>query len=259
MLSLSEELKRERELRGIDLKQIAEETKISIRFLEALESGQIAEIPGEFYRRSYLRAYARYLGLDENRAVNTYAYGWSNNSEAPFQEEVGNNHPYLYGFPWVVSGGVILASIMLIWAAGKWSSDNSSTIATSEFLNPNSSDSAKNSAVSTPFPAQTFQSERREGDAFLKLDLFIEETCWLQIRVDGDVITEGLKLQGFAQTIVAHEEIRLWLGNAGGLSYRINDQPGKSLGNRGQVKKDIQISRENFLDFVNSGDIQSEN
>ena len=74
MASLSERLKRERELRGISLKQISEETRIGVRFLEALEEGRLEVIPGEFYRRSYLRSYARYLGLDEDRAVNAYDY-----------------------------------------------------------------------------------------------------------------------------------------------------------------------------------------
>ena len=74
MASLSEKLRRERELRGISLKQISDDTRIRVRFLEALEEGRLERIPGEFYRRSYLRAYARYLELDEDRAVNTYIF-----------------------------------------------------------------------------------------------------------------------------------------------------------------------------------------
>ena len=74
MASLSEKLRRERELRGISLRQISDDTRIGVRFLEALEQDRLELIPGEFYRRSYLRAYARYLGLDEDRAVNAYTY-----------------------------------------------------------------------------------------------------------------------------------------------------------------------------------------
>ena len=74
MTSLRHQLKRERELRGISLRSIADETKITVRFLQAIEDGRMDLIPGEFYRRSYLRAYARYLGLDETRAMNDYRY-----------------------------------------------------------------------------------------------------------------------------------------------------------------------------------------
>ena len=74
MASLSEKLKRERELRGISLKQISDDTRIGVRFLDALERDRLELIPGEFYRRSYLRAYVRYLGLDEDRAVNAYIF-----------------------------------------------------------------------------------------------------------------------------------------------------------------------------------------
>src|SRR3989304_9775753 len=74
MASVSEGMKPERELRGISLKQISEETRIGVRFLQALEDDRLEVIPGEFYRRSYLRAYARYLGLDEDRALNVYDF-----------------------------------------------------------------------------------------------------------------------------------------------------------------------------------------
>ena len=51
MASLSEKLRRERELRGISLKQISDDTKIGVRFLQALEEDKLELIPGEFYRR----------------------------------------------------------------------------------------------------------------------------------------------------------------------------------------------------------------
>jgi transcriptional regulator with XRE-family HTH domain len=96
MASLSERLKRERELRGISLKQISEETRIGVRFLQALEDDRLDIIPGEFYRRSYLRAYARYLGLDEDLALNVYDFSRKDN---PSEGEAEARSGDAVGFP----------------------------------------------------------------------------------------------------------------------------------------------------------------
>ncbi|NOR13733.1 MAG: helix-turn-helix domain-containing protein, partial [Candidatus Aminicenantes bacterium] len=65
MLPIGQDLKRERELRGISLKEIAESTKINIRFLRALEDDQFDALPGKFFTRGIIRGYAKYLGLEE--------------------------------------------------------------------------------------------------------------------------------------------------------------------------------------------------
>lgn len=72
MASFGEELKRERELRGISLKEIAEATKISIRFLEALEQDKFDMLPGGVFNRGFIRAYARFIGVDGEEMVNAY-------------------------------------------------------------------------------------------------------------------------------------------------------------------------------------------
>ena len=72
MASFGEELKRERELRGISLKEIAEATKISIRFLEALEQDKFELLPGGIFNRGFIRAYTRFIGVDGEEMVNAY-------------------------------------------------------------------------------------------------------------------------------------------------------------------------------------------
>jgi hypothetical protein len=54
---------------GLTLEQIAKETKIPRRHLEALEHGNVAAVPGEFYRRAEIRTYARAVRLDQNIAL----------------------------------------------------------------------------------------------------------------------------------------------------------------------------------------------
>jgi cytoskeleton protein RodZ len=70
--SFGERLQRERELRGISLEEIAEATKIGTRSLKALEEQDFDQLPGGIFNKGFVRAYARYLGLDEEQAVADY-------------------------------------------------------------------------------------------------------------------------------------------------------------------------------------------
>src|SRR5271167_4959020 len=69
MPAFGENLRREREMRGVSLEEISSATKISIRFLDAIEREDFSKLPGGIFSRSFIRSYARYLGLDEERAV----------------------------------------------------------------------------------------------------------------------------------------------------------------------------------------------
>ncbi len=57
---------------GVSLEQIAEETKISIRFLEAIEAERFEELPGGIFARSYIRQYAAAIGFDEDELLRRY-------------------------------------------------------------------------------------------------------------------------------------------------------------------------------------------
>ncbi len=67
-----ERLQREREMRGITLDEISEATKIGTRALQALESEDFDKLPGGIFNKGFVRAYARYLGINEEQAVADY-------------------------------------------------------------------------------------------------------------------------------------------------------------------------------------------
>jgi len=54
-----------RQQRGISLEEIANATKISLRFLRAIEAENINELPEGVFRVNYMRQYANYIGVDE--------------------------------------------------------------------------------------------------------------------------------------------------------------------------------------------------
>jgi cytoskeletal protein RodZ len=62
-------LRTARERRGLTLQQIANETKIPRRLLDALEHGNLDAVPGGMYQRAEIRAYAKAVGLDQALAL----------------------------------------------------------------------------------------------------------------------------------------------------------------------------------------------
>src|SRR5947208_2833066 len=69
MTSIGETLRRERLKRNLDLEQISSELKISSRMLEAIEGEHFDKLPGGVFAKSFVRQYARLLGLDEEDLV----------------------------------------------------------------------------------------------------------------------------------------------------------------------------------------------
>jgi len=70
--SFGEKLRREREMRGISLDEIATATKIGTRSLKALEDEKFSILPGGIFNKGFVRSYARYLGMNEDEAVADY-------------------------------------------------------------------------------------------------------------------------------------------------------------------------------------------
>ncbi len=72
MGSFGDRLRREREMRGISLDEIATATKISARNLRALEEEKFNQLPGGIFNKGFVRAYAKFLGIDEEQIVAEY-------------------------------------------------------------------------------------------------------------------------------------------------------------------------------------------
>jgi cytoskeletal protein RodZ len=70
--SIGEQLRLAREQRGIPLREISDQTRISIHYLEAIETDDYKRLPGGIFNRSFVKAYARYVGYDEKDAVEAY-------------------------------------------------------------------------------------------------------------------------------------------------------------------------------------------
>jgi cytoskeleton protein RodZ len=70
--SFGDELRLAREARGVTLRHISDQTRISIRYLEAIESNDYKRLPGGIFNRSFIKAYAKQIGFDEKEALEGY-------------------------------------------------------------------------------------------------------------------------------------------------------------------------------------------
>lgn len=64
MIDIGSTLRQTREHRGLDLQDVAEATRIRVRYLAALENEQLAQLPEDVYARAFMRTYADFLGLE---------------------------------------------------------------------------------------------------------------------------------------------------------------------------------------------------
>jgi len=72
MSQFGQDLRKEREARGIAIESITDATKISSRHLLALEEEHFDTLPGGVFNKGIVRSYARVVGLDENAWVNRF-------------------------------------------------------------------------------------------------------------------------------------------------------------------------------------------
>lgn len=92
--SIGEKLRLARETRGIALRDISEQTRISMRYLEAIETDDYRRLPGGIFNRSFIRAYAKFVGYDEQEAMDEYARTLHERGES--EEETSTKRSLVY-------------------------------------------------------------------------------------------------------------------------------------------------------------------
>ncbi|OFW09516.1 MAG: hypothetical protein A3H27_17695 [Acidobacteria bacterium RIFCSPLOWO2_02_FULL_59_13] len=116
MGSLGENLRKEREARGISLEEISQQTKISVRLLRFIEEEHFEQLPGGIFNKNFVRQYARYVGLDEETAIQQYLQVISTNRETPPIPKTPLPEAYEpalgIGYPRLILTAVILGALI---------------------------------------------------------------------------------------------------------------------------------------------------
>ena len=118
---VGEFLRRERELRYISLDDVAERTKISRRYLEAIEEGQYDRLPGEIFVRGFIRSYAQFVGLDPEETLLRYSHGRMLQGEPPVRTERSSPGGRTWNersLLWLLLAGVVLVGGVLVSLVG---------------------------------------------------------------------------------------------------------------------------------------------
>jgi cytoskeletal protein RodZ len=113
MAELGRVLFQARVARGLTIEDAERDTRISKRYLEALEREDFSAFPAPFYARAFLRTYAQYLGLDAAQLLAALPHARLEPEVAPLPEISRPTTPGL-SVNWVVAGIVVL----FLFAAG---------------------------------------------------------------------------------------------------------------------------------------------
>lgn len=240
MPSFGENLRRERELRGVSLREIADDTKISIRFLQALENDRVDVLPGGIFRRTFVRQYANHLGLDAEKLVAEFVY--AHGCEEPaFFSRTPEKKRLPIGTLLAVAGLLVLGIASFVKSRPRPGPTAAAVSATPAPTLPPDTVYPASASPSAPGPGETQD---------LVLTLSARENCWVAAQVDGQPVLNRVLNEGETETLQAQGEIVLSVGNAGGLSFRVNNRPGVSLGRAGEVKRNIVITRKSLPTLV---------
>ncbi len=230
-------LRRQREMREIPLREIADVTKISIRYLEALEQDRFDVLPAPVFAKGFLREYARYVGLDPDEVVNSYLTAQravDRIEEAVPPEPARRRFEWTSG--WLLGLGVVillaLVTLLILFADRSRERRREELPAIAAPPAP---------VVVEPPPAPEPEPEPAVP---LVVTMDFTEDCWVEASVDGERRISELHVQGESMRIEAATEVLLTLGNPAGVRIEVNGVPFQPDFRPGRVARDIAIDLE---------------
>ena len=280
MPTLGEELKRRREERNISLTDISEATRIGTRFLKAIESDNYSILPGGIFTRSFIRAYAKQVGLNEDEAVARYQLQVTGPAaEAPPQPQAPENvvlqipppekrtrkpDPITYRQPttrtnWstvIIGAGIVIFVGLIVWAlVQKFGSGGPTQQVATSTPAPPAEQTAPPEQPTEPATAQ--QPPEGEppppapppGDSIaIKLEAI--KGSWVQYKIDdGKSASMIIKTGQSLDLPVAQSQVKLSYGNRLTLKMLINNQQAVFPPDTPEKDGHVIISRDNLQTF----------
>jgi len=241
-LSFGHYLKSIRLEKGISLEEISNETKIRVDILLHIEKEDFNRLPDEVYVKSFLRAYAKAVGADEEEVVrrcesSNVVLKKSDEYEADVIRTTNKFWPHL-----ILSLGTLLGIIIL------------SLLLSSIFREQTSLNSHVNQQIvsknsqgdSIKFPKdndsiQSIDNKASENIAQkLLLTIIAVEETWIKVSIDDLRAKEYSLKTGDRLKLEATSDFDLIIGNATGVNLTFNGKPVKIEGKSGQIAN-IQI------------------
>lgn len=273
-------LRRQREARGVSLREISDSTRISLRYLEALEEGRFDVLPAPVFARGFLREYARVVGLDPDEVVNAFLLvgteGTAVTEEKPAPRRRFSN-PWGYGLLLAAAMVVLLgvAVMLSFWAErralergdeppslvpaiaatavpGSQRQDADDLAVTPEASPetpapagpPVNASPAEVAAVPDLSPRAALEAGPEVALAApLVVEILLRDECWIEARVDGRRRPGELLAGGEAIVLEADSWVELTLGNRAAVDLLVNGRPFSLPASPGNVVRGVRIER----------------
>ncbi len=241
MSSFGEEIKRERELRKISLREISDATKINIRFLEALENNDFEHLPGGQFNKGFIRAYANYLGIDPEKIVNSYLLEISKQEEAkkpssPIIPSTEKKKPNKSMLPIIIAAIFIAIVVIIIIILVPWSSNKGArkvekkmedvmkepmeekleeTKKKPEEENREEGISVKMGKVSPQSREDIMEAPEQSMQEIqtISLNVEVQKQAWIHARCDGDELLNTTLFPGDRRTLMCDKELIISLSD----------------------------------------------
>lgn len=264
LASFGEDLRREREIRGISLKEIADATKISRRFLDAIEHNDHHLLPAPVFTRGFVREYARYVGLNSEEMVSRYnhAVAADDRIEKPPEIErypqtpvrdITPKPPRKRGIPpgYARIDRNVIALVFLVGALGAvawWAVEYRRTSAEEPVA---ATRSVAPAAVDTIEPPALPSAQQPAATDGLRMSIEVIDASWVTLEADGRTVVNAELSPGERKTYEAKDAFRFrTIGNAAGLVITVNGTRLPLLGDEGQVVRNHVVDRETLLELA---------
>lgn len=229
-------------MRGISLADISKETRIGIRFLEALENEDFNVFPGIFYIRYYIKNYLQACGADETAFFNTY-YNYlkavPDKKAEPSPDQYLNKLEYVKFKKRKTILILILLLLLLSAAFFYWSFGRPVLV--------------KTRPEQFEFPSFSASLFPEESDFCLdwtpvSIRLTFMESCWLQLWRGGEKMVEKTFVKGDILTGQGYQ-LTLVMGNPAAVRLNVNGRELPSLRQSSNGLK-LLLSPDNFEEIT---------
>lgn len=238
LAELGKQLRLKRQAQALSLAEVAAKTRIQLRLLQAIESGDLDELPEPIYIQGFIKQYADALGLNGAELANSFPTGDRRLSIKPVWQSLPTAqlrpiHLYLI-YIFVIICAVNALSQMLSRPEPQVSSQALaqeplvSSGSKREQIMPHQSE--LKSVGATP---STNNKIRKP----VQIEVNLKAESWIRVVADGTPLFDGLLPQGTQRTWVAQEQLTVRAGNAGGVLVTFNQEKTKQLGNLGEVQE----------------------
>ena len=245
-------LRQARERRGLSLRQIAANTKISAAALDALERNDISKLPGGIFSRAFVRSYAVEVGLNPDETVKEFLERFQGEPSSPGAAPVPiPAEESAFESQQRVASVVLKLLLISLPVAGFILY---LTLRPRPQAAPPPMPSAPQQGAARPAPepaAATAPAQLAPSPAAQTMRLEIHPTgpCWIGLTVDGERVMARVMQAGEKETREVRESVVVDVGDAGAFAFSIDGRPGRPLGRAGQVMT-ARITRDTMASFL---------